>query len=40
MGVVAAAGPPLERVRLHTDLTILARLTVALATARAAPLAA
>jgi hypothetical protein len=30
----------LERVRLHTDLTILARLTVALATARAAPLAA
>jgi hypothetical protein len=30
----------IERVRLHADLAILARLTVALATARAVPLAA
>src|SRR6266498_5998040 len=30
----------LERVQLHADLTILARLTVALAKARAVPLAA
>jgi hypothetical protein len=30
----------LERVRLHADLTILARLATALATARAVPLAA
>jgi hypothetical protein len=29
-----------ERVRLHADLTILARLACALATARAVPLAA
>ena len=28
-----------ERVRLHTDLTILSRLAVALAKARAVPLA-
>jgi hypothetical protein len=30
----------LERVKLHTDLTILAKLSCALARARAAPLAA
>jgi hypothetical protein len=30
----------IERVQLHADLTILARLTVALAKARAVPLAA
>jgi hypothetical protein len=30
----------LDRVRLHADLTILAKLTIALARARAVPLAA
>jgi Transposase DDE domain len=30
----------LERVRLHADLTVLSRLTVALAKARAVPVAA
>jgi hypothetical protein len=40
VGAVAPAGRRIERVALHADLTMVARLACALAKARAAPLAA